>query len=168
MTEIPEKRYENGYRLSDQVMKIWSRIIFTTMGVGFAGLSIVIIITAVQYGNADTADIPAIYLNLMWVFGGIAIGLPLALGAIVGGLAIHKFGWIPLLIMILGVLAAGLSKLYGLEFLGLYAYPAIIVGGVGIFLLAIFRTKVDIWFALPILKSPRLYLRRKNKDDTPK
>lgn len=165
MTNTPEKRYENGYRLSDRALKIWSRITFSIMGVGLAGLTVVIIITAVKYGNASTDDIPAIYLNLMWVFGGIALAIPLALGAIVGGLAIHRLGWIPLLVMILGILAVGLSKVDGFGVLSAYGFTAIVVGVIGIFLLAIFRTKVDIWFALPILKSPRWYLRGENKED---
>lgn len=165
MTDTPDKRYENGYRLSDQVMKIWTRIIFTIMGIGLAGLTVVIIITASIYGNADPNDIPAIYINLMWIFGAIALGLPLALGAIVGGLAIHRLGWIPLLVVILGVLAVGLSKADGYGYLNPYGFIAIGVGLVATFLLAIFRTKVDIWFGLPTLYSPRWYARRDGKNE---
>jgi hypothetical protein len=162
MTNEPEKRYSNGYRLSDQALKIWTRITFSIMGVGLAGLAVVIIVTASIYGNAPVEDIPVILINLMWVFGGIALAIPLALGAIVGGLAIHRLGWIPLLFVILGILAMGLSKIYGLGFLSLYGIIGIIVGVVGIFFLAIFRTKVDIWLGLPVLDSPRFYV-RKNK-----
>jgi len=150
--------------MSDESIKGWSRLIFWIMGIGFAGLAVVIVITAIQFGNADPEDIPAIYINLMWIFGAIALGLPLALGAIVGGLAIHRLGWIPLLIMILGLLAVGLAQADGFEYLGLYGWIALGVGFVATFLLAIFRTKVDIWFGLPILNSPRMYVRGGKKD----
>lgn len=165
MTDTPDKRYSNGYRLSEQTLKIWNRIIFTIMGIGLAGLTVVIIVTAVQYGNADPQDIPAIYINLMWGFGAVAFGLPLILGAILGGLAIHRLGWIPLLIAMLGVIAAAAGRADGYGYLGAFAWPAIIIGVVGIFLLAIFRTKVDIWLGLPILNSPRWYLRRDGKNE---
>lgn len=165
MTDTPNERYANGYRISERALKIWNRIIFSIMGVGLAGLTVVIIVTASMYGNAAPEDIPAIYINLMWVCGGIALGLPVILGAIVGGLAIHRFAWIPLLLAMLGMLAVGGAQANGYGFLAPYGWIAIVVGVIGTFLIAIFRTKVDIWFGLPTLGSPRWYARRDGKNE---
>lgn len=165
MTDTTDKRYANGYRISERAMKIWNRIIFTIMGIGLAALTVVIIVTASIYGNAAPEDIPAIYINLMWISGGVALGLPLILGAIVGGLAIHRFAWIPLLLAMLGMLAVGAAQADGYHYLAFYGWIAIVVGVIGTFLIAIFRTKVDIWFGLPTLNSPRWYMRRDGQNE---
>jgi hypothetical protein len=165
MTDTSDKRYSNGYRISEKTLKIWNYIIFSIMGIGLAGLAVVIIATAVQYGDAPVEDIPAIYINLMWIFGAVALGIPVILGAIVGGLAIHRFAWIPLLLAMLGMLAEGVATQDGYGYLAPYGWIAIVVGVIGTFLIAIFRTKVDIWLALPILNSPRWYVRRDGKNE---
>jgi hypothetical protein len=102
---------------------------------------------------------------LMAFSGVLAIGFPLTIGAIVGGLAIHRLGWIPLLLVTTGLTVIGFAQLDGYGFLAVYCIIAMIVGVVGIFLLAIFGSKVDIWLGLPIVNSPRLYVR---KDDQKK
>lgn len=169
MTNSPDsdKRYDNKYRLSDKTLKTWNRIIFSIMGVGLAGFAVLIGISAVKYSEASIDEVPVIIINLFWVFGFISFGIPLILGAIVGGLAIHRYAWIPLLLAMLGLLAEGVSRLDGYGFLALWGWIAIGVGVVGTFLIAIFRTQVDIWLALPVLNSPRWYLRgkRRNEDD---
>lgn len=156
----PEK---NVYRLSDAFIKRWTRILITILLVGIGGGLVVMVVALIVYGDVPSDELP----DWVWIsMGGLFIigfGVPLILGAILGGLAIHRFGWIPLLLAMAGLLGMGVSQIDGYGFLTPYCITAMILGVVGIFVLAINFTNVPIWLQLPILKSPRLYLRKGKK-----
>ncbi|HEY8992935.1 MAG TPA: hypothetical protein VIM37_03760 [Candidatus Microsaccharimonas sp.] len=151
------------YRKSDAFIKLWTRILIAVMIGGVAGAFLVMGYAAVAYGNVPSDELPVWILPAVITLFSIGIGLPLILGAILGGLAIHRFGWIPLLLVIGGVFASGFSSLQHYEFLAVYGVIAIVLGVVSVFFIAIVFTNVPIWLQFPIVGSPRLYLRGKNK-----
>jgi hypothetical protein len=95
----------------------------------------------------------------MIILGGGGLAIPLILGAILGGLAINKYAWIPLLFVVGGLLTIGASAVDGLGYLAPYAIASMILGGIAVFVIALGFTKVPVWLQLPILKSPRLTIR---------
>ena len=151
------------YRLSDTFIRRWTWILMTVLVAGIGGGFLLMGYTALVYGNVGADELPVwIYPATLTLFA-IGFGVPLILGAILGGLAIHRYAWIPLLLVIGGVFASGFSSVQHYEFLATYGLTAIALGVVSVFVIAIGFTNVPIWLQFPIVGSPRLYLRGKNK-----
>jgi hypothetical protein len=159
MNKKPEKRYKNNYRFSDEFIKVWTRILVTVLCVGLGGAAILLIYLLIAYGDVPTDELPVWATPAMLILGGGGLVIPLVAGAILGGLAIHKYAWIPLLFVVGGLLAIGASAVDGLEFLAPYAIASMIIGGIAVFVIALGFTKVPVWLQLPILRSPRLNIR---------
>lgn len=163
MSDREEKRYDNGYRLSETTIKRWTRALIALLIAGVGGSVVVMLVAGIMYGNGPVEEVPSwVFPTMSWLaISGILI--PLVIAAILGGLAIHRYGWIPLLILVLGMIVASFSNLAGVGYLGIYGLIAVAVGVIGIFVIAVKFTKVPIWLQLPILFSPRLYLRKNEK-----
>lgn len=164
MTKQPDNRYENGYRLSDAFIKRWTRILLTILWVGVGAGMVVMIYMLIRYGDVPADELPTWGVVSSIVLFSIGFGVPLLMGAMLGGLAIHKYGWIPLLFVVGGLMAMGISAIDGFGFIAPYAQVSMVLGVIGIFVIAISFTKVPIWLGLPMLRSPRLYLRRGEND----
>jgi hypothetical protein len=150
------------YRLSSATIKKWNRVIFTTMGIGIGGLVLVFAIMAIFF-NRGPDSVETVMMYLAIGFGLLAVVVPLIMGALLGGLAIHQSGWVPLLVVIGGLLCTGLAQLDGFGGVLPYAIAAMVLGTIATILLGIFRSQVDVWFGLPVFGSPRLNVRKNKK-----
>lgn len=163
MSDREEKRYDNEYRLSETTLKRWTRALIALLIAGVGGCVVVMLVAGIMYGNGPVDEIPSwVFPTMSWL-AGLGIVIPLIGASILGGLAIHRFGWIPLLVLVLGMIVASFSNLFGVGYLAIYGFIAIGLGVIGIFVIAVKFTKVPIWLQLPMLFSPRLYLRKAKK-----
>ena len=161
MTKQLQKQ-SSTYRLSDAFIKLWTRILVTILCVGIGAGMAVMIYLLVVYGDVATEDLPSWAVPSLVILFGAGFGIPLILGAILGGIAINKYAWIPLLFVVGGLLAIGVSAVDGYEFLAPYAIASMVLGGISVFIIALGFTKVPVWVQLPILKSPRASVRKNN------
>ena len=165
--EQPNKdgRYANNYRMSaEQIQKITNRLIillFVGLGLGF----ILGIIGSSVFGS----EFPLWYTILTIGIAASGVIVPLLVSAWLGGQAIRRGGGFVGLLLIVGggLLVTGNA----IENTPLFwtGVGVTILAGLLFFYIGI-QAKVPIWLQLPILGSPRLYVRNKptKKDDANK
>jgi len=161
MTTKPQKknsdgRYENtNYRNSDKFIQTATNWlvawIFIGPGIG-AGLGIL--------GDSifGASNAPQWYTIIAISFAISGVALPLTVGAWLGASALNKYAGPVGLLLVLGIGANAYGQIFG----GMMTWVGIgaIVLSVVLFFYIGFQAKVPIWLQLPILKSPRLYIRK--------
>lgn len=154
-------RFPNGYRYSNEFIKRWERILTIVLvlsiavgiGMGFLGDGI--------FGNGGAPDAYKT-ASAFITFGGIA--LVVATAFILGANAIHRYGGLVISFFLLTIPAILLGILIQSPLLTV----ASIVLAVALFVFFIYLSvisKVPMWLQLPILNSPRLYIREKEKGE---
>ncbi|UED87922.1 hypothetical protein [Streptomyces profundus] len=112
-------RSSNPYRFGPDVIRRWEKRLTVIILVGF-GVGAALALSGLGLGgilDGDVAEEDPRW-NLVWglliagvAVAGLAVLVPLLIGCLMGGLAIHRFGWIPGLLTFVGILgtAAGLA-----------------------------------------------------------
>ncbi|WP_062213661.1 hypothetical protein [Streptomyces sp. NBRC 109706] len=112
-------RSSNPYRFSFDFIRRWEKRLTVVILVGF-GVGAVLVLAGLGLGGLFDGDVPDDdpRWNLVWglliagvAVAGLAILVPLLIGCLMGGLSIHRFGWIPGLLTFVGILgtATGLA-----------------------------------------------------------
>lgn len=167
MTDTQRKmangRYEGAnYRFSDRFIKLMTRwliaYIFIGVGLGFA----VGAMGDVFFADTDT---PMWYTVLAISLISSGVGLPLLVGAWLGGMAINKYAGPVGLLLVLGIGATAAGSNVAGATMWIWIGIGAIILSVVLFFYVGFQAKVPIWLQLPILKSPRLYLTKDEKSN---
>ena len=158
-------RYANNYRMSaKRIQKITNWLIvglFVGLGAGF--------ILGIVGSSLFDDEFPMWYLILTIGVAASGLIVPLVIGAWLGGQAIRRGGgFVGLLLIAGGGLVVTGTQIESTTLfwtgIGVTTLAALLFFYIGI------QAKVPIWLQLPILNSPRLYVRNKpvEKDDTKK
>jgi hypothetical protein len=136
---------EQVYRLSDDAIRIWTRVLCISIPVLVITGFIVMFV-----GNhiADSNPGMDVEESPLWILGGCimisgAVG-PLLIGAALGGEALHKNGWIVGLLLAGGVIATSTGAVRDVGWLRWGGLVAMLVGGIGFFVLGFIR-RVPMW-----------------------
>ncbi len=148
-------RYENGYRSSDAFIRRMTTWLIVSLITGPVLGFLTGVLGSVLYDNSAPDWVAVVAI----AFVTLGLGIPLLVGAWFGGRAVHRFGGVVGILLFLGIASFVMGEVLGL---GLWLWL-----GVGASILAVilffylgFQAKVPIWLQLPILSSPRLYIRR--------
>lgn len=146
------------YRLSDKAIATWTKALIIVMIVGIVGGFAFSAIAWSIVGDEDWV-MAATY----WIIIGLGVGLPLILGGIVGGIAIHRFGYIGTTLLTASMVAFGIGGATGNTLVATAAVIGMVVGGLLTFLFG-YLGKVPMWLQLPTFGSPRVYIAKGGKD----
>ncbi|RMI43374.1 hypothetical protein [Streptomyces triticirhizae] len=106
------------YRFGPAFIARWEKRLVRTILIGL-GVGVALVLVGLALGGSFDGNVPEgdPRWNLVWAVliagiavGGLAVLGPLLLAFVLGGLAIHRFGWIPGLVTYLGMLAAGWAR----------------------------------------------------------
>jgi len=157
-SEVPDKngRYANRYRMTDEfIKKTTNRLIILL----FAGLTLGLVLGIAGSSIFDN-EMPLWYLIITIAVAASGLIIPLYVSAWLGGQAIRRGGGFVGLLLITGggLLATGYSIENAMLFwvgIGVTALATLLFIYIGV------QAKVPMWLQLPILNSPRLYVRNK-------
>lgn len=160
-----KKQQKQGiYRLSDNVITFWTRFLLVMMAVGilggfaFAGI----------VGSSFDGDMPEWVVTTTGILMlGVGVALPLLIAAILGGVAIHRFGPIGTVLLVGSIVPLVIGRTTEDQTLAIVGLIGVIAGGVLTFYLGI-KGGVPIWLQLPSPGSPRMYLFNKPQATTKK
>jgi len=161
MTAKPQKKNSNGryentnYRYSDKFIQTATNWLVAWIFIGIsigAGLGIL--------GDSifGASNAPQWYTIIAISFAISSVALPLTVGAWLGASALNKYAGPVGLLLVLGIGA----NVYGQIFGGMMTWigvATIVLSGALFFYIG-FQAKVPMWLQLPILRSPRLYVRK--------
>jgi MFS family permease len=131
----------NPYRFSPDFIQRWERRLKRIIWIGF-GAGAVLVLVALGLGGAfdgRVSDEDPLWLavwGFLWagvVVAGLAILLPLLIACLLGGLAIHRYGWAPGLLTYIGILGTAAGGILG-EWLVYAGIGTLVVGVLGFFL----------------------------------
>ena len=159
--EVPniDGRYANGYRMTDAyIKKTTNRLIILL----FAGLTLGLIMGIAGSTIFDN-EMPLWYVVITIAVAASGLVVPLYVSAWLGGQAIRRGGGFVGLLLITGggLMVTGSSIENSTLFwtgIGVTALAALLFVYIGV------QAKVPMWLQLPILNSPRLYVRNKPTD----
>ncbi|RFU88256.1 hypothetical protein DY218_02965 [Streptomyces triticagri] len=147
----PNSGAPNPYRFSPDFIKRWESRLTKIIVIGVAAAAVLAGIGLAVGGTLD-GEVPEddgrwmlawIPLIAAGVAGGLAVLGPLLAGCVLGGLAIHRHGWIPGVVLFAGILLTS----YGLAMDDAYTrwgVTALVVGVLGFFLVGTL-SKVPMW-----------------------
>ncbi|KAB8166377.1 hypothetical protein FH609_023775 [Streptomyces sp. 3MP-14] len=138
------------YRFGPAFIARWEKRLSRTILIGLAA-GVALVLVGLALGGSFDGSVPEDdpRWNLVWAVliagvavGGLAVLGPLFLAFVLGGLAIHRFGWIPGLVTYLGMLAAATGGGLDEDVLGAWldgwlteaGVAALVVGVLGFFL----------------------------------
>ena len=136
---------EQVYRLSDDTIRIWTRVLSISIPVlVLAGFIVMFVGNHIADSNPgmDVEESP------LWILGGCIMVsgavVPLLIGAALGGEALHKNGWIVGVLLAGGVIATSIGDVFDVGGLKWGGLAAMCVGGIGFFVLGFIR-RVPMW-----------------------
>lgn len=162
MTNTPNQQ-PDVYRFSNAFIKRFKRTLIAILIIGIGGGIALMIYASATYGDPSADGVPTWIVPTVVALLVTGFALPLLLGAIIGGLVIHRFAWMPLLLVVLGLFATGATVIEGLQFLLIYGIIAMVIGTILTIFIAVRFTNVPVYFGLPTLNSPRVYLPNSDK-----
>lgn len=145
------------YRYSDAFIRRASIVLVCVM---FGGLAVGLVVGLVA--DEIGGDIAETVSNMSGVLMVASMIVPLLISAFLGGLAIHRHGWVPPLVMMVGAGPGIVGVVSGQDALAWGGLAVFVLGGAGYFYLGNL-SKVPMWLQLPIIGSPRFYLSRERR-----
>lgn len=147
---------EQLYRLSDRAIRWWTIGTFIGMAVMIAA-GILVAVSGSGIEDYETQD--AVTNAGVWIAVGGGFFVPILVAAMVGGIALNKYGWIAGLLLGLGVFGWVMGSVISDGRLLWGGIAAVVVGGILYFVFGFIRD-VPMWLQAPTVGSPRVYLNR--------
>ena len=150
------------YRLSDKTIRLWTKILITVMIVGIVGGFAFSAIAISILGDEEWINTVTLLIMV-----GVGVAVPLVVSAILGGIAIHRFGFIGTALLAVSMIVFGFGAATGDSVLAIVGAVGIIAGGLLTWLFG-YLGKVPMWLQLATISSPRLYVTKGGKDTAKK
>jgi hypothetical protein len=157
----------NPYRFSRRFIRVITTVL---VGVLLLGLVLGVVLGIVSDGLEGDAGETMSTVALGIVIA--AFGIPLLVGAVLGGEAIARGAGVVGFLLVVGIASTAAASVADIaEGLGPAWQPALFWGGIALMALAVigfwiigFVAKVPMWLQLPILGSPRLVVQRGDEE----